>query len=399
METSPIRETPVQLDRGAALTIVESLRSGTVSRKLTGSYNVGRAKYLDAMADDLDFIADGGYKFRILVGDWGYGKTHLLSLLAGRAVAAGFAVSHVELHAREAPLERSEVITAAIIANTRFPGDADIERQLRGWSASTELSDRSEIDHWLTRVSPNLEFRAILRLALAQGRSRGSSDLVADGVRWLIGGDPSASLTRETGIRGALKARVASELLTSFLRFVAATGARGLLLLLDEAEAITSLTRAEKRDEANQTLRRLVDNPEQRAGLEVVFATTSRFMNDPKRGARSYPALWARIAVSGPAGYFNSRATVLELQPLSETELVELGLRIAALHSKAYDWMPPVDEKDFHELAAKVFGPELAGPPRRFVRVLVALLDVLQDGPGIPFGTLLDQMGPPDTDE
>ncbi len=387
-----------ELDRAQALTVVESLRSGTVSRRLASSYNVGRERHLRALTDDLDFVAAGGYKLRFLVGDWGYGKTHLLSLFAGRAIAADFAVSHVELHAREAPLERGEVIAAAIIANARFPGDIDIERRIRTWSAETELTDRVEIDDWLGGVSPSLEFRAILRAALGQSRTRGGPDLIADGVRWLVGGDPTPALTRETGIRGALKARVASELLTSFLRFVSATGARGLLLLLDEAEAITSLTRAAKRDEANQTLRRLLDNPEQRAHLEVVFATTSRFMSDTTRGARSYPALWARIAASGPIGMFNPRATVLELQPLTSEELGELGARIASVHALAHDWTPPVNAEDFQQLAARVFGTETSRPPRSFVRALVALLDLLQERPELTFGSLLDQLPPAGSD-
>jgi hypothetical protein len=350
------------------------------------------------LTDDLAFVAAGGYKLRFLVGDWGYGKTHLLSLFARRAIAAGFAVSHVELHAREAPLERGEVIAAAIIANARFPGDVDIEKMIRTWSSETELTDRAEIDDWMGQVSPSLEFRAILRAALGQSRTRGGPDLIADGVRWLVGGDATPALTRETGIRGTLKARVASELLTSFLRFVSATGSHGLLLLLDEAEAITSLARAAKRDEANQTLRRLLDNPEQRGGLEVVFATTSRFMSDATRGARSYPALWARIGASGPVGVFNPRATVLELQPLSSEDLGQLGARITAVHALAHDWAPPASPEDFPGLAARVFGEKSSRPPRDFVRALVAILDLLQERPELTFVDLLDQLPPAGSD-
>ena len=40
------------------------------------AFTVGRARHLAALSDDLRFIADGGYKIRLLVGDWGFGKTH-----------------------------------------------------------------------------------------------------------------------------------------------------------------------------------------------------------------------------------------------------------------------------------------------------------------------------------
>lgn len=368
---------------------IEALRDGTVPRSYASAYTVGRERYLQALAADLEFIGAGGYKVRFVVGDWGFGKTHLLALYGEAALARGFAVSHVELNARDAPLEKSEVITAAIIRSTIFPGGSAFEDYLRQWGRDAELRERAEIDRWLRESAPSLEFRALLREVLASGTSgTGAWDAVADSARWLTGGEPSPALSRSTGIRGAMKPRVAPGILTSFLTYLRASGSPGLILLLDEAEAITSLTAATRREEANQVLKRLLDNPEHRVGWEVVFATTRRFVDDPNRGARSYPALWERIRSASPSRVFNPRSTVLELDPLIDAELIVLGGHLRDLHAAAYGWVPRLGPDDFEQIAKVAYGEE-SRPPRRFVRAVVELLDILEADPNLSLADVI----------
>lgn len=390
----------LSVDADVAREAIEALRAGTVPRAHASLYTVGRERYLQALVGDFNFIAAGGYKVRFVVGDWGFGKTHLLALHGEAALANGFAVSHVELNAREAPLEKSEVITAAIIRSTVFPQGKTFEDYLRKWEHDAELRDRPEIERWLRDSAPSLEFRALLREVLATSSSgTGAWDAVADAARWLTGGEPSPMLSRATGIRGALKPRVAPEILSSFLTYLRASGCPGLILLLDEAEAITSLTAATRREEANQMLKRLLDNPEHRVGWEVVFATTRRFVDDPKRGARSYPALWERIRSASPSRTFNQRATMLELDPLTNVELMVLGGYLRDLHAAAYRWEPGLGSDDFDQIATAAYGDGESRPPRRFVRAVVEVLDILEGDSNLSLTDVLSTASELSTDE
>ena len=99
--------------------IIDSLRVGTVPTDQLKTLTVGRDDILTALRDDLDFIAAGGSKVRLISASYGGGKTHLLGLLSHAALNSNFLVSHVQLHAREAPFDQFEVIFSVLIRNSR----------------------------------------------------------------------------------------------------------------------------------------------------------------------------------------------------------------------------------------------------------------------------------------
>ena len=60
-------------------TIIQSLRSGVVPRVGLQHIQVGRSDELKSFIKDLETIADGGSSFRLIIGDYGSGKTFFLS--------------------------------------------------------------------------------------------------------------------------------------------------------------------------------------------------------------------------------------------------------------------------------------------------------------------------------
>lgn len=77
-EPEPIRPR----DRAA---IPTSLRAGVVPRTGFQHLQVGRTPEVTALTEDLTRIADGGSAVRFLIGDYGAGKTFLLSLIGAAA--------------------------------------------------------------------------------------------------------------------------------------------------------------------------------------------------------------------------------------------------------------------------------------------------------------------------
>ena len=62
-------------DRDAVL---QSLRAGVVPRAGQHLIQVGRVRELEALLEDIERVAEGGSSFRIVVGEYGAGKTRPL---------------------------------------------------------------------------------------------------------------------------------------------------------------------------------------------------------------------------------------------------------------------------------------------------------------------------------
>ena len=77
--------------------IVQSLQAGLVPRRGLQHIQVGRAKEVKAVTDDLDRIADGGSAVRFIIGEYGSGKTFFLNLMRSIALEKRLVTAHADL--------------------------------------------------------------------------------------------------------------------------------------------------------------------------------------------------------------------------------------------------------------------------------------------------------------
>lgn len=365
--------------------ILEALRKGVVPMDHLQRFSVGRKFWLDSIKSDLDFVCQGASKVRFLSAPYGGGKTHFLSLVKEKAFKSNYLVSYVELHSREAPMDRFEIIFPKIMRGIIASMDKNgLEHIFETWINSFHLYSQDEIQKYLRDVAPSLDFRAALRsyLDFAGTESPECQEYMRAILGWLGGSRLPSQLILKTGIRNPISISNVSEIMGSFLRFIRSIGFSGLVLLLDEAEAITSLTQSRKRAEANQNIRKILDNTDHHLGLYTIFATTPQFMKDPTKGARSYPALWERIkdVINLNLQHLSQRSIIIPLPSLKEEELKKLGETIIEIHGKAYGWeankrFPEKVKNNYTQLFQLRSEQKLT---RHFIRVLVALLDNLE---------------------
>ena len=65
--------------------VIQSLRAGVVPRTGQHLIQVGRVREIESLLRDIDLIAEGGSAFRLVIGEYGSGKTFFLNLV--RAIA------------------------------------------------------------------------------------------------------------------------------------------------------------------------------------------------------------------------------------------------------------------------------------------------------------------------
>ena len=77
--------------------ILQSLKAGVVPRRGLHHIQVGRAEEVKALVRDTDRIADGGAAFRLVIGEYGAGKTFFLHLIRTVAHEQGLVTMHADL--------------------------------------------------------------------------------------------------------------------------------------------------------------------------------------------------------------------------------------------------------------------------------------------------------------
>lgn len=380
--------------------VLQSFRQGTVSKLNARKLMVGRQFWMDAISEDLEFVAKGASKIRFLSAPYGGGKSHFLAGVEDMAAEKGFLVANIELHSREAPLDKFDVIFPRIMRSLRASnGTSALDEVFSRWLTKAGLYDRHAINSEVRGISPSLDFQAALRAYIERSEGTLAEDReVTEAVfGWLSGDAISPVLRNNTAIRNRITIVNASEVFGSFLTLVRRAGLSGLVVLLDEAEAVTSLAQSRRRDEANQNLRKLLDNADQHKGFMILFATTPAFIQDSERGAQSYPALWDRIrtVVRAPRGARpNKRSLIIELEPPGKSELMKAADTIRALHGIAYSWdaaktmndaaLSCYTETYLKSVATRVY--------RSFLRTLIGILDSLEQagGPLDPLAVIKD---------
>jgi len=78
--------------------VIQSLRAGVVPRTGQHLIQVGRAREIETLVTDIDRIGDGGSAFRVVIGEYGAGKTFFLNLVRAVALEKKLAVATADLN-------------------------------------------------------------------------------------------------------------------------------------------------------------------------------------------------------------------------------------------------------------------------------------------------------------
>jgi hypothetical protein len=185
---------------------------------------------------------------RILWGDYGSGKTHLLDVVEAEALEKGFVTSRVVLDPTEVPPSHPQRLFRAIVQGLRLPGEAGI-----GLGALLEKLFASA-EHYAPKGSRASRFFSPYLWALRSGDET-SAALIHD---YLIG-EPTERASLDRAVhrvrwRGqrllALSdyrtyGRVYAHMLGVLASWSRDAGFSGLMLLLDEVEYVDALNSAD----------------------------------------------------------------------------------------------------------------------------------------------------------
>jgi len=330
---------------------IEGLCSGQppLNDEFLTRMTLGRKLWLDRLRDYYlaNYIASGGSKVKVLVGDAGSGKTHLLRCILQDAQTLGYET--VYLSARDYDDYRLNNLPGLYRAIAQ---QIDKERLVRGLCyrvaqefgyeadkydganfflsiliEDTELPrDEAvrEIKKAAGQVFRNVDFgpsfRAFAYRIINSRMINGNEGDIETALEWLIGNKLERHERKDLLLFEQLNRTNARYWLNSLIYLLKIAGMTGLVVAIDDLEVMTERSEETGRfiysinaiKDICELFRQLIDDAELLNNFLLLLAGRRQMIEDEKRGFVSYDALWMRLQTGLVTEKFNPLADLVD---------------------------------------------------------------------------------------
>lgn len=359
--------------------MIEAFRLGVVPYDLVDEFTFGRDSETRVLRD---WLGDGQHQVCFLVGAYGVGKSHLVQYVRGRALREGFAVAAVDMDPSETPFHKPKRVYASLIQSFRYPRHG--EQQPGGFREFLRevLSRGGLLDH-----------------EYFQHLARSADECLWE---WIEARESTPRPVADVNYRQLPSLYDFTTAANIYCYLLSALGwaalqvmdLKGLLLLIDEAEAATQVGYGYQSKGLNflQALMRTAANdpkmagPPLRSGFDYCsmgYASEIPFLYRDPSGLKvvcAFTPVWL-------LDYLSKSATPLrlDLEPLGEQALKGLFEEICLIYDSAYGFLEKDPIVDLIYRRVKDRG----GRTRMFVKAAVEALDLMRFGQRRPVAEVL----------
>ncbi|MBU2555757.1 MAG: ATP-binding protein [Bacteroidetes bacterium] len=402
----------MDLEQQNARKIIDALKSGTPPPENIEKLTVGRLQEQKILSEKMNLAQEGRPQTLFIRGEYGEGKSHLLTLLQNNALKANFIVATVTLDSREQPLHKLERIyyyvakTLNVLENGRVNNITLGEIFSRCASEMLKavepmLYDRCKhglhyaacanfclgqsllSNHFPVIAKQKQGLSAALKL-LVWSKSRKDEDLEFFIQTWING----EHLTRaefsyirkflsksDSTLPKSIPSNDIINVLLSLSNLVDLLKFNGISIVFDEAEAIPSINIGKNRMAAYFNLCQIISAPIslKKGKIMFIYATTPTFYYD-------VGIFFDSLRNIGTEKYVEVVETLLkkntiELSPISSDEKLELMRLISATSYEAKGKRMPEDFWEKLGPVAKMIA-ELNWPIRAYVTYWCNITDI-----------------------
>ncbi|MEE1880737.1 ATP-binding protein [Pseudomonas soli] len=392
--------------------VIQSLRAGVVPRVGQHLIQVGRAGELDSLLKDVDRLADGGSAFRVVVGEYGAGKTFFLNLVRGIAMERKLVTMHADLnpdrrlHASGGQARSLYSELAKNMATRTKPDGGALQGIVEKFISQTKTEAKTkgiesevvirEYLAELTEMVNGYDFADVIA-AYCRGFEDGNEQLKADAIRWLRGEFSTKTDARAAlGVRTIVDDASLYDQLKLLSRFVRLAGFGGLMVCLDELVNLYKLANTQARNANYEQILRILNDSLQGSaeGLGFVLGGTPEFLMDTRRGLYSYPALQSRLAENSFAksGLVDLSGPVIRLSSLTPEDfyvLLQKLRNVYAFGEPEKFLLPDEAIPAFMAHCNQRLGEAYFRTPRTTITAFINLLAVIEQNPTADWRTLL----------
>lgn len=294
--------------------IIQSLRSGVVPRLGLQHIQVGRSDELKSFISNITTIANGGTSFRLVIGEYGSGKTFFLSLVRSIALQQGLVTMNADLSPTkrlhgtdgQARLLLSELI-ASLSTRTKQDGNAlqnILEKFIAMARTEAEQHQRNVTSVIHEQLSELNEYPGGYAFAQVikkywEAYEEGNNILKDCALRWLKAEyTTKTDSLRDVGVREFIDDSSLFYTLKLYSILIQKAGYKGLLICMDEMVNLYKISNSISRKANYEEILNILNNTLQgtMTNIGFIMSGTPEFLTDGNRGLYSYEALKSRLA-------------------------------------------------------------------------------------------------------
>lgn len=395
--------------------IIQSLKSGVTPKIGIQHIQVGRVNELKAMIQDIERIVNGGSSFRLIIGEYGSGKTFFMSVVRAIALERKFVTVHADLSPDRrlyATNGQAKNLYSELMKNlsTRNKPDGNaltsvVEKfitEARKEADLEECSVKNIIHQRLSSLSElvgGYDFAKVVE-AYWDANEQDNEQLKANAIKWLRAEYSTKTDARnDLGVRTIISDASFYDFLKIMSLFVRQAGYQGLFINLDEMVNLYKLNNKQARISNYEQILRILNDCLQGNAEYIGFLLggTPEFLYDHQKGLYSYEALQSRLADNSfakKAGVIDYSSPALHLANLSPEELFILlkNLRHVYAEGDINKYLVPDESLNaFLSHCSQTIGDAYFRTPRNTIKAFLDILAVIEQNPTISWQQLVNE--------
>lgn len=396
--------------------IIQSLKSGVTPKVGIQHIQVGRVKELKALIQDIERISEGGSAFRLIIGEYGSGKTFFLSVVRSIALEKKLVTVNADLSPDRrihASSGQARNLYSELMRNmsTRNKSDGNaltsvVEKFITEARKEAESSNKEitvvihERLSSLSELVGGYDFAKVIE-AYWLGHEQDNDDLKSHAIKWLRAEySTKTDARKDLGVRSIITDASFYDSLKLLSLFVRQAGYQGLIVNLDELVNLYKLNSTQARTSNYEQILRMLNDCLQGSAehLGFLLGGTPEFLLDPRKGLYSYEALQSRLAgntFAKQAGVIDYSSPALHLASLTPEELYILlkNLRhVYASGDQSQYLVPDEALKSFLHHCSQTVGDAYFRTPRNTIKAFLDMLAVVDQNPSIVWDSLISSV-------
>ncbi|QBL10490.1 ATP-binding protein [Rheinheimera sp. D18] len=394
-------------------TIIQSLKAGVTPKIGIQHIQVGRVNELKALIQDVERITNGGSIFRLIIGDYGSGKTFFLSVVKAIALERKLVTVNADLspdRRLHATAGQARNLYAELMRNmsTRNKPDGNaltsvVEKFITEARKDADASGKQTIDvihqklDSLSELVGGYDFAKAIE-AYWTGHEQDNETLKLNAIKWLRAEyTTKTEAKRDLGVSNIISDASFYDSLKILSLFVRQAGYDGLLVNLDEMVNLYKLNNTQARTSNYEQILRILNDCLQGSAehLGFLLGGTPEFLLDPRKGLYSYEALQSRLASNSfakQAGVIDYSSPALHLASLTPEELYILLKNLRHVFAEGDETkylVPDASLKSFLQHCSQNIGEAYFRTPRNTIKAFLDMLSVIDQNPSISWDSLI----------